>query len=126
MLLWRAVVRHGLTRRRTVLHPFGVRVSRGFLGGLGTGTGGRLFTGPAADALAGAQRSALRAASPAQDAAADRLAALQFATCELEKRLSPLDRALLRDCGDVPDWFPAELKARAEQIRKQRLRSTWV
>jgi hypothetical protein len=78
-----------------------------------------LFIGPAADELAHAQQSAVRTSSPGQDADDARSAALQFAALELETRLDETERARLRESGELPDWFPAELGARANKIRKK-------
>jgi hypothetical protein len=92
-LLWRAVVLHGLTRPRSVLRPFGGGYGpTGLLGGMGAGTGGRLFTGPAADALGHAQQSAIRDNSPNQEAAGARLASWL-----------KIGRSLLAD-GKIAGW----------------------
>ncbi|HWE53903.1 MAG TPA: hypothetical protein VG435_00220 [Acidimicrobiales bacterium] len=127
VLLWQAVLRHRLDRRRTLFHPFGRRTrGHSLLGHMGGGTGGRLMTGPSADALSHAQRSALNQLTPGDEAAHERLFALELASQELEKRLSDTERAALRTAGDVPDWLPKALKARADQIRKERLRASWA
>lgn len=120
-LVWQAVVRHGLTQSRSVLHPFGGGYGPiGLMGGMGAGTGGRLFTGPAAENLAHAQQAAIRGDS----ATGSRLAAWQFAALELAGRLNSSERETVRQTGDLPNWFPDEFKARAKQIRKNLRRSS--
>ena len=120
VLIWRAVVRKGLTRRRSLLHPFGSGYGPiGFMGGLGAGTGGKLFTGPAADGLTHAQQSAISSDSPHQDTVARRTAASQLAALELLDSFDRSDRARLRDAGELPDWFPAELRSRSAEVEKR-------
>jgi hypothetical protein len=126
VLLWRAVVRQGLTRRRSLFHRLaGGYGLNGLLGGLGAGTGSRLFVGPAADALARAQQAAIRDSSPRQDASRRRTAALEFAALALLDRFDPAERTRLRESGNLPGWFPAELEAKAKEIRKRRGRAAY-
>jgi hypothetical protein len=125
VLVWRAAVRQGLTRRRSLLHPLGGGYGvKGLMGGLGAATGGRLFTGPAADALGQAQQSAIRGSSPSQDAASARTAALEFAAQDLLDRFNSSERTHLREAGELPDWFPTELKVKAKEIQKRRRHSS--
>ena len=128
VLVWRAAVRQGLAvaRRRSLFHPFGGGYGPvGLMGGMGAATGGRLFTGPAADALAHAQQSAIRDNPASQDAANSRTAALEFAALALLERFDAAERARLREAGQLPDWFPAELKLKAKDIEKRRRQSSW-
>ena len=119
-LVWRAAVRMGLDRRRSLFRRGGSGYGwNGVMGRMGSGSGGTLLTGPAADALAHAQQSAVRGSSPGHDASQRRTAALEFAASELLKRFDQAERARLRESGELPDWFPAELKTRAREIRKR-------
>ena len=120
-LVWRAAVREGLTHRRSRLNPFsGGFGPAGFLGGLGAATGGRLFTGPAADALAHAQRSALRGDSGTHASTNARMAALERAALQLTERFTTPELESLRESGELPDWFPEELTRLARDLRKKR------
>jgi hypothetical protein len=94
------------------------------MSGLGGATTGRLFPGPAADALTHAQQSGIQGSSPGQGAADGRTAALEFAALRLLDRFDPAERARLREAGDLPDWFPDELKVKAKEIEKRRRQSS--
>ena len=115
------VVRSGLQTRRSLLQRLLRASGRRADGGLGTGTGGRLFTGPAADTLGHSQRSAL-GNDPAAGGMDRRTAALQLAAVELTNRLTDSERAQLRQTGELPDWFDSELKMKTKEKLKQRPR----
>lgn len=126
VLVWRATVRDGLARQRSLFHPLGRGYGpKGLTGGLGAGTGGRLFTGPAADALGHTQQSVIQGGSSrSQEAASGRTAALESAALELLEHFDPEERARLRETGKLPDWFPGELRVKAKDIEKRSRRSS--
>jgi hypothetical protein len=120
-LAWRAVAPR-LSKRSSWSALLGVFTgSGGATGGMGVGGGGATFSGGAADSLAAAQQSALRDAhQELSESQIRRLAPYEFACLELSERLTPDEEERLRATGELPDWFMADLKTRAAEIRKRR------
>ena len=88
---------------------------------MGLGTGGKLFSGGAADSLTRTEQSALRDAhAQVSDSEQRRLAPYQFASLEVSRRLTLEEADRLSATGELPDWFLPALETRARGIRKSR------
>jgi hypothetical protein len=121
VLAWQAV-RPSIRKRSSLSALFGVFTGGGgATGGMGLGTGQKLFTGAAADSVMRAEQSALRDAhGQISDSEQRRLAPYEFASVELSGRLTSEEADRLSATGELPDWFLPALEARAGEIRRSR------